>query len=121
MKIAAWNCQGAGNEEFCTNAMELYRMHRSHILILAEPKISGDTVYQVIRQLPYVHSHRVDPNGFSCGIWLLWNEACFSIEFLTNYDQSIHALVNVQSTTTFILTVLNGQNLLNSIFRKNIR
>lgn len=49
MKIAAWNYQGAGSEEFCTNAMELYRMHRSHILILVEPKISGDTANQVIQ------------------------------------------------------------------------
>ena len=54
--------------------------------------------------LPYIHSRKVDPTGFSGGIWLLWNESSsFNVEILTHSDHSLHALVKVNSPSlTFV-------------------
>ena len=84
MKMIAWNCQGAGNEMFRAHAYELHRRHRLDILIIIEPRIVDVRAQGVIDTLPYTHSQRVDPIGFSGGIWLLWNEGpSFSVEIIT--------------------------------------
>ena len=84
MKMIAWNCQGTGNEMFRAHAYELHRRHRLDILIIIEPRIVDVRAQGVIDTLPYTHSQRVDPIGFSGGIWLLWNEGpSFSVEIIT--------------------------------------
>ena len=108
MKMIAWNCQGAGSVTFCTHAYELHCRHRPDILIIVEPRIVDGRAQAVIDTLPYTHSRKVDPTGFSGGIWLLWNESTsFSVEILTHSDHSLHALVKVNSPAlTFLLTAV---------------
>ena len=108
MKMIAWNCQGAGSESFRTHAYELHRRHHPDILIIVEPRIAEGRAQAVIDTLPYTHSRKVDPTGFSGGIWLLWNESSsFNIEIITHSDHSLHALVKVQSPSiTFVLTAV---------------
>ena len=71
MKMIAWNCQGASNVTFRTHAYELHRRHRPDILIIVGACIAEGRAQAVIDTLPYTHSRRVDPTGFSGGIWLL--------------------------------------------------
>ena len=108
MKMIAWNCQGAGNEMFRAHAYELHRRHRPNILIIIEPRISEARAQGVIDTLPYSHSSRVDPVGFSGGIWLLWNEGpSFNVEIITSSEHSIHALIKVHSPSlSFLFTAV---------------
>ena len=108
MKMIAWNCQGAGSVAFCTHAYKLHRRHRLDILIIVEPRIAEGRAQAVIDTLSYIHSRRVDPTGFSGGIWLLWNEiTSFNVEILTHSDHSLHALVKVNSPPlTFLLIAI---------------
>ena len=108
MKMITWNCQGARNEMFRAHAYELHRRHRPNTLIIIEPRIADARAQKVIDTLPYFHSHRVDPAGFSGSIWLLWNEGpSFSVEIITYSEHSIHALVKVPSSSlSFLLTVV---------------
>ena len=96
MKMIAWNYQGAGNEMFSNHAYELHRRHRPEMLIIIKPCISEDRAQTVIDSLPYTHSHRVDPTGYSGGIWLLWNESpSFMVEINTRSEHSIDAFVKM--------------------------
>ena len=106
--MIAWNCQGAGNEMFHAYAYELHRRHHPNILIIIEPRIAEARAQGVIDMLPYSHSLCVDLAGFSCGIWLLWNEGpSFNIEIITCSEHSIHALVKVPSSSlSFLLTTM---------------
>ena len=108
MKMIAWNCQGAGSVTFHTHAYKLHRWYRPDILIIVEPCIAEGRAQAVIDTLPYIHSRRVDPTGFSGGIWLLWNESTsFSVEILTHNDHSLHALVKVNlPPLTLLFTVV---------------
>ena len=108
MKMIAWNCQGAGNEMFRAHAYELHRRHRPNILIIIKPHIAEAQAQGVIDTLPYSHSSRVDPAGFSGGIWLLWNEGpSFSVEIITCSEHSIHALIKVHSPSlSFLFTAV---------------
>ena len=65
MKMIAWNCEGASSVTFRTHACELHRRHRPDILIIVEPRIAEGRAQAVIDTLPYTHSRRVDPTGFS--------------------------------------------------------
>ena len=104
MKMIAWNCQGAGSVAFHNHAYELHHRHRPDILIIVEPRIAEEQVQVVINTLPYTHSRWVDPNSFSGGIWMLWNESTsFQVEILTHSEHSIHALVKVSSSSLSIL------------------
>ena len=89
---------------FSAHAYELHCRHRPEMLIIIEPRISDDRAQAMIDSLPYTHSYRVDPTGYSGGIWLLWNEnSSFMVEIITRSDHSIHALVKVHSSSTSFL------------------
>ena len=93
---------------FRANAYELHRRHRPNILIIIEPRIAEARAQGVIDTLPYSHSSRVDPVGFSGGIWLLWNEGLsFSVEIITCSEHIIHALIKVHSPSlSFLFTAV---------------
>ena len=106
MKMIAWNYQGVGNEIFCDHAYELHRRHQPNMLIIIEPRIAKARAQVVIDTLPYTHFHRVDPIGYSRGLWMLWNESpTFFVEIITRSEHSIHALIKVNSpSVSFLLT-----------------
>ena len=108
MKMISWNYQGAGSMTFRNHAYELQCRHRPNILIIIEPRIAEARAQAVINTLPYNHSRRVDPTGFSGGIWLLWNESpSFKVEIITHSEYSIHALMKVSSPSlSFLLTIV---------------
>ena len=108
MKMIAWNCQEAGSVTFRNHAYELHRRHHPNIMIIIEPCIAEARAQAVINILPYTHSRRVDPTGFSGNIWLLWNESpSFEVEIITHSEYSIHALVKVSSPSlSFLLTAV---------------
>ena len=93
---------------FRAHAYELHRRHRPNILIIIEPRIAEARGQGVIDTLPYSHSSRVNPAGFSRGIWLLWNEGpSFSVEIITCSEHSIHALIKVHSPSlSFLFTAV---------------
>ena len=86
---------------FHAYAYELHRRHRPNILIIIEPRIAEARAQGVIDLY-------VDLAGFSCGIWLLWNEGpSFNVEIITCSEHSIHALVKVPSSSlSFLLTTV---------------
>lgn len=72
MKIVCWNCRGAASSDFRRNIKNLLFMHKPNIVIITEPRISGQRASQVINGIGYDGFEVVDPIGFSGGIWLLW-------------------------------------------------
>lgn len=51
MSVLFWNCRGAGSKEFLRHARELVSIHKVDMLIIVEPRISGNNADKVIRKL----------------------------------------------------------------------
>ncbi|CAL8132773.1 unnamed protein product [Prunus armeniaca] len=73
--------RGAGSKKFPGIMKDLVKIHKIEMLVILEPRISGNTALNVIKKLGFSKYHVVDANGFSGGLWMLWNEnvSCIDI------------------------------------------
>lgn len=107
--IISWNVRGAASRRSIRNIKNLISLHKLHALIILEPRISGTTqADKVCRQLGFPNFFRVEAEGFSGGIWLLWNSLHVQIEIVAYLDQFIHALVSGISEFDWLLTAVYG-------------
>ena len=68
MKIATWDVKGAGNARFCLNVQDLINAYGLDILVILEPRISGNHAEHVISHVGLPRHFLVDPIGLSDGI-----------------------------------------------------
>jgi hypothetical protein len=95
MKVLLWNCRGAGNPNFRRNFADLKRSHQPTIVVLVETRISGQRAVEVSTALGFDRVIRSDAEGFSGGIWLLWDSGSVTLDILHVNNQAIHATVQV--------------------------
>jgi exonuclease III len=95
MKVLLWNCRGAGNPNFRRNFADLMRSHQPTIVVLVETRISGQRAVEVSTALGFDRVIRSDAEGFSGGIWLLWDSGSVTLDVLHVNNQAIHATVQV--------------------------
>ncbi|KAK3231083.1 hypothetical protein Dsin_002964 [Dipteronia sinensis] len=103
--ICVWNVRGAGKQMFSRNIADLCGIFHFEILAVLEPRISGSKALRVINKLGFSNSFVVEAEGFSWGIWLLWNENKVKLQVGASSRHSVTALVEVNSTL-WILTVV---------------
>uniref|UniRef100_A0A2N9EFE1 Reverse transcriptase domain-containing protein n=1 Tax=Fagus sylvatica TaxID=28930 RepID=A0A2N9EFE1_FAGSY len=99
MKVLLWNCRGAGNPNFRRNFADLKRSHQPTIVVLVETRISGQRAVEVSTALGFDRVIRSDAEGFSGGIWLLWDSGSVTLDILHVNNQAIHATVQRQFFT----------------------
>ena len=109
MSVFTWNCQGASDKKFPSIFKSYVATYKPIIVALLEPRVSGTSADRVIRRLGFHNSHRVEANGFSGGIWLLWRDSV-QVTVIANHSQFIHSEVRLNSINAppFILTVVYG-------------
>lgn len=95
--IFSWNCQGAASPRFCRALASFIQGYKPEIIVLVEPRISGSQADHAIRKIGYAHSHRVESQGFSGGIWILWKPSV-TVEALFNHRQFIHVKITSVAT-----------------------
>ncbi|XP_028797766.1 uncharacterized protein LOC114753260 [Neltuma alba] len=106
--IFVWNCQGAASNKFHTVLKSLLQGFKPAIIALVEPRISGYKADKVIQKLNYPNSHRVESEGFSGGIWLLWIDQV-KVQILVNHKQFIHSRIcDVEGRLPFLFTAIYG-------------
>ena len=98
MKILLWNCRGAGNQNFRRNFVELMRYHQPSIVVLVETRILGQRAETISTGLGFDSVVRSEAEGFSGGIWLLWDSDVVHLDVLSINHQVIHASVQVSSS-----------------------
>jgi len=83
MSIIYWNVRGAASKSFIRNTKNLIATYKPCVLIIAEPRISGDNANRKIRSLGFQHFVKTDACGFSGGIWILWNDSIGKVTILS--------------------------------------
>ncbi|KAJ4844892.1 hypothetical protein Tsubulata_016465, partial [Turnera subulata] len=72
MELIVWNFRGAGGREFARCFRDLCSQHHPEVVFLFEVRIFGERAGRVSMQFGFDSAVRMDPVGFSGGIWVLW-------------------------------------------------
>ncbi|KAI9087128.1 hypothetical protein K1719_030892 [Acacia pycnantha] len=73
------------------------------MVVILEPRISGNVASKVIKNWGFKYSVRRDAVGFSGGIWMLWNLDDLKVDVRVMNEQFIHCkLVSIDEVMLFI-------------------
>lgn len=89
-KIISWNCIGASSREFVCEMNELMRNFKQKIIVLIEPRVSGEVANRICKKLGRKKWIRAESWGFSGGIWVLWEEEEISLRLLAAKMYFLH-------------------------------
>lgn len=92
-KIFAWNCRGARSGDFLREMKEFLRQERPIIILLLEPRISGIVADEICNKLGRNKWIQSDAEGFSVGVWCLWNEDEVSVKLRYAHNYFLHLLL----------------------------
>ena len=89
LPIMFWNCQGAASKGFRLTFRNLIKTFNPAMVVVLEPRINGRKTDAFIKNNRFECSHRVEAEGFSGGIWILWNNG-YEVNIIWNHKQYIH-------------------------------
>lgn len=75
-----WNCRGARSDDFIREMKEFMRSYKPIIILLMEPRRSGEIADEICNKLGKNKWIRADAEGFSGGVWCLWDEEDVKVE-----------------------------------------
>ncbi|GKF32929.1 hypothetical protein Tco_0106129 [Tanacetum coccineum] len=73
------------------------------ILIVVEPRVSGQKASKILKRLGFTNWIRVEALGFSGGICLLWRNSEFDADYVYSNPQLLHCLVTKRKTRESVL------------------
>ncbi|KAI9091051.1 hypothetical protein K1719_028321 [Acacia pycnantha] len=86
MIITTWNCRGAASKTFATVLRDLKHRYKVDLMVILEPRVSGNAAVKIIKSWGFKFSERVEAVGYSGGIWLLWNSEALSVDVLIDME-----------------------------------
>lgn len=98
---------GAGSQSFPITVIDIVRKYNIDVLCLLEPRISGVRADTICRKLGFNNWSAVESTGFAGGIWIMWNEPNFRVEYVSCTPQLLHCRVtdNVLNKSCFLSVV----------------
>ncbi|KAI9100326.1 hypothetical protein K1719_024544 [Acacia pycnantha] len=93
--ILVWNSRGATSKGFAAVLRDMKRRYRLDLVVILEPRISGNPASKVIKNWGFKHSVRMEAVGFSGGIWLLWEMEELVVDVKIMDEQFIHCQLNL--------------------------
>ncbi|KAI9118521.1 hypothetical protein K1719_010853 [Acacia pycnantha] len=90
MNILIWNCRGAASKGVAAVVRNMKFRYKPNLVVILEPRISGVQASRVSRNWGFKFSVRKEAEGFSGGIWLLWELEDLNVDVLWMDEQVIH-------------------------------
>lgn len=105
VSIMFWNVQRAALQNFRRSFKSLTNNYKPTLVVILESQISGIKADDFIQKNGFDKSYRVEVNGFSRGIWLLW-KGFFEVDIVLNHKQFIHfKITKNQGLVSWITTI----------------
>lgn len=104
MKMISWNIRGGGRQGFLAQRKNLIYKFNVDMLALMEILVNSNRVHKVIAIFNMHNVVEIFPEGFSGGIWLLWeNSATFDVKVIRTNKRFIHCQMKdkIKSTLWF--------------------
>lgn len=104
--ILCWNCRGAGNQRFARSIREMKRNYNPEIIALLETRVSGEIADNACRGTSMRSWFRTKADGFSGGIWILWDEERVSLKVVHAHYQFVHIQISRRDEEAWFLTIV---------------
>ena len=95
---------------------DLRKNHKFQIGAITEPRVSGFQADKIIEKLNFESSFRVEAQGMSGGLWLMWNNSNINVKILNSSRHFIHGSVDEGSSEAWLFTVVYANP--NAILKK---
>ncbi|XP_028793137.1 uncharacterized protein LOC114748847 [Neltuma alba] len=106
MKVLIWNVRGA-SKGLTADLRDFQQKYKLDMVAIVEPRISGSAARKKIKSWGFNFSLRIDANGFSGGIWLMWNLCDIKVVELKKDEQFLHCRV-LWGGDSLLLTIVYG-------------
>ncbi|CAA7051323.1 unnamed protein product [Microthlaspi erraticum] len=105
MNCLLWNCRGANKPNFRRSIRYILKKCRTDVLALFETHAGGDRAGSICQGLGFDNSFRVDADGQSGGLWLLWRTEVGVVTVIKSETQFIYATIVKNSETIHLIVV----------------
>lgn len=97
LNILIWNSRGAASKDIAAIIRDMKKRYKLDIVVILESRISGRQVNNVIKSWGFKNSCRMQAEGFSGGIWILWEMAELLVNVLVRDEQFLHCRIGLGS------------------------
>ncbi|KAI9087295.1 hypothetical protein K1719_030765 [Acacia pycnantha] len=101
---------GAASKGVAAVLRDLKYRHRLDVVVILEPRVSGKSVDKIIKGWGFNHSVRKEAEGFSGGIWILWNLNELRIDVRVLDEQFIHCHLSLHGKKMLFTAVYASPN-----------
>ncbi|XP_050386378.1 uncharacterized protein LOC126802738 [Argentina anserina] len=99
---------GEGSETFKSAVTYLVKLNSVDILAICEPRVQFLKSKTALLQLGFTDFKIAEANGFSGGLWLLWNKNKVLVDYVDHNSQSISVKISLLGKPDWLLTVVYG-------------
>ncbi|XP_061347428.1 uncharacterized protein LOC133292952 [Gastrolobium bilobum] len=101
--------KGVGKKGFTTLIRDLKFRFKFDILALLETRTSGSKGDNIIKQLGFPNYFKQEADGYSGGIWILWDNKVVDLEIISTHHQFVHTkVVHLLSMKIELITFVYG-------------
>ncbi|KAI9080475.1 hypothetical protein K1719_037589 [Acacia pycnantha] len=104
------DARGAASKGFAAVLRDMKKRYKVDVVVILEPRISGTTASRVIKNWGFQYSVRREAEGFSGGIWILWNREELLVNVIEMDDQYIHCRMCIDSKSMLFTAVYANPN-----------
>ncbi|XP_061348232.1 uncharacterized protein LOC133293658, partial [Gastrolobium bilobum] len=98
--------EGAVKPQFQKSLFLFTRKYKPSIVVILEPRCSGQKASDIIRKSGFKHAFVQEAEGYSGGIWILWNDETGLIEIVNHTKQFVHFKVQNFHVPSFSCTAV---------------
>ncbi|KAI9120536.1 hypothetical protein K1719_007569 [Acacia pycnantha] len=106
MNFLLWNSRGTGARSFPALVRDLKSHYQLNFMAILETRCSKEMSEGRARQLSFPNMELMDCEGYSGGIWCLWDHNIYAISLLERHHQFIHLQVTGAAGSTWMITVV---------------
>ncbi|XP_061347714.1 uncharacterized protein LOC133293198 [Gastrolobium bilobum] len=98
--------EGAVKPQFQKSLFLFTRKYKPSIVVILEPQCSGQKASDIIRKSGFKHAFVQEAEGYSGGIWILWNDETGLVEIGNHTKQFVHFKVQNFHVPSFSCTAV---------------
>ncbi|XP_061364993.1 uncharacterized protein LOC133308390 [Gastrolobium bilobum] len=106
MSILIWNCRGAANSKIGRTLKLFVDKNDVGIVILLETRSKSDKCNSILKKLKFGKAIFEEANGFSGGLWVIWDSRKFMVQLISQSTQYIHMKIEYNHFESFLCTAI---------------